>query len=66
MCTEVSTVLRTVTADFFFNCSIRRPLRITVFGTYQGGSTTIRKDCDWKHSKVSMIEVEVVLQSCNP
>jgi hypothetical protein len=52
MCAEVSTVLRAVAADFFFNCWYWRSLRITVFGTYQGAFTIMRKAFDWKRSNV--------------
>jgi hypothetical protein len=37
---------------------------ITVFGTYQGASTIMRKAFDWKRSRISMLEVEAVSQSC--
>jgi hypothetical protein len=41
-----------------------RSLRIIVFGTYQGASTSMRKSFDWKRSRISMLEVEAVPQSC--
>jgi hypothetical protein len=64
MCAEASTVLRAVAANSFFNCWCLRSLRITVFGTYQGASTIMRKAFDWKRSRISMLEVETVPQSC--
>jgi hypothetical protein len=42
------------------------PFRITVFGTYQGASTIMLKAFDWKRSRISMLEVEAVPQSCIP
>jgi hypothetical protein len=60
MCAEASTVLRAVAADFFFNCWYLEILRITVFDTYQGASTIMRKAFDWKRSRISMLEVEAV------
>jgi hypothetical protein len=62
----VSTKLRAVAADFFFNCGIWRSLWITVFGTYLGASTIMRKAFDWKRSRISMLEVEAVPHSCIP
>jgi hypothetical protein len=35
-------------------------------GTYQGASTILRKTLDWNHSRISMLEVEAVPQSCIP
>jgi hypothetical protein len=82
MCAEASTVLRAVAADFFFNCwyleipsdnrissltvGIWRSLRITVFGTYQGVYTIMRKAFDRKRSRISMLGVEAVPQNCIP
>jgi hypothetical protein len=40
--------------------------RITVFGTYPGAATIMRKAFDWKRSRISMLEVETVPQSCIP
>jgi hypothetical protein len=39
---------------------------ITVLGTYQGVSTIIPKAFDWKRSRIPMLEVEAVPQSCIP
>jgi hypothetical protein len=50
-------------ADFFFSHGIRRSLRMTEFVTYQGAFTIRRKTFDWKRSKISMLEFEVVPQS---
>jgi hypothetical protein len=52
-------------ADFFLTV-VWRSLQITVFGTYQDASTIVRKAFDWKRSRISMLEVESVLQSCIP
>jgi hypothetical protein len=40
-----------------------RFLQITVFGTYQGESTIMRKTLDGKRSGISVYEVEAVPQS---
>jgi hypothetical protein len=40
-----------------------RSLWITVFGTYQGASTVMRKVFDWKCSRISMLEVSGQLQN---
>jgi hypothetical protein len=66
MCAEASTVLRAVAADFFFNCWYLEVLSNNLFGTYQGASTIVRKAFDWKHSRISMLEVDAVPQSCIP
>jgi hypothetical protein len=39
---------------------------MTVFGTYQGASTIMRKTLDWKRSGISMFEVEAAHHSCIP
>jgi hypothetical protein len=66
VCSEASTVLRAVEEDFFLTVGIWRFLRITVFGTYQGASSRMRKASDWKRSRISILEVEAVPQSCIP
>jgi hypothetical protein len=66
MCAEASTVLRAVAADFFCNCWYLETPQITVFGTYQGASTVMRKTFNWKRYRISMLEVEAVPQSCIP
>jgi hypothetical protein len=66
MCVEASTVLRAVAADFFLLVGIWRSLRITVFDSYQGVSTIMRKAFDWKRSRISMLELKAVPQSCIP
>jgi hypothetical protein len=66
MCAEASTVLRAVAADFFFNYWCLEIPSETVFGTYQGVSTIMRKAFGWKRSMMSMLEVEAVPQSCIP
>jgi hypothetical protein len=35
-------------------------------GTYHGASTIMSKTLDWNHSRISMLEVEAVPQSCIP
>jgi hypothetical protein len=35
-------------------------------GTYHGASTMMRKTLDWNRSRISMLEVEAVPQSCIP
>jgi hypothetical protein len=57
MCAEESTVLRAVAADFFFNCWYLEIPSETVFGTYQGAPTIMRKAFEWKRSRISMLEV---------
>jgi hypothetical protein len=39
---------------------------MTEYDTYQGASTIRRKTLDWKHSKISMFELDVVPQSWMP
>jgi hypothetical protein len=39
---------------------------ITVFGTYEGASTIMHKTLDWKRSRISLFDVEVVPHSCIP
>jgi hypothetical protein len=41
-------------------------LLMAEFGTYQGAFTISRKTLDWKRSKISMFEFEVVPQSWMP
>jgi hypothetical protein len=66
MCAEASTVLRAIAADFFFNCwylEIPSDNRIRhipwCFHCHV-------KAFDWKRSRISMLEVEAVPQSCIP
>jgi hypothetical protein len=66
MCTEDSTILRAVVVDSSLTVGIWRSLRITVFGTYQSVSNIMRKAFDWNRSRISMLEVEAVPQSCIP
>jgi hypothetical protein len=63
VCAEVNAVLRAVLADFFFNCWYLEIPSDTIFGTYQGASTIMYKSFDWKHSRISMLEVEAIPQS---
>jgi hypothetical protein len=65
MCAEWSTILGAVAADSYFNCwylEIPSDNRIT----YQGASTIMREAFDWNRSRISMLEVEAVPQSCIP
>jgi hypothetical protein len=39
---------------------------MTEFGTYQEALTISRKALDWKRSKISLLEFEVVPQSSKP
>jgi hypothetical protein len=39
---------------------------MTEFDTYQGASTISRKISEWKRSKISMFELDVVPQSWMP
>jgi hypothetical protein len=63
---EASNLLRAVARISSLTVGIWRSLLITVFGTYQGSSTIMRKAFDWKCSRISMLEVEAVPQSCIP
>jgi hypothetical protein len=63
---EARTALKAVVMDFFLTVGVWRSLQITVFGMYQGTSTIMRKTSDWKHSMISMPEVEAVPYSCIP
>jgi hypothetical protein len=65
-CAKASTVVRAVAADFFFDCWDVEVPSDDVFGTYQGASTIMRKAFDWNLSRISMLEVEAVPQSCMP
>jgi hypothetical protein len=58
VCAEASTVLRAVAADFLLTVAVWRSLRITIFSTYPGTSTIMRKAFNWKRSRISMLEVE--------
>jgi hypothetical protein len=41
------TIVRAVTADFFFNCRAAEILSMSELGTYHGASTIMRKTLDW-------------------
>jgi hypothetical protein len=60
------TVVRAVTADFFFDCRAAEVPSDEELGTYHGASTIMHKTLDWNRSRISMFEVEAVLQSCIP
>jgi hypothetical protein len=66
VCAEASTVLRDVAADFFFNCWYLEIPSDNRIGTYEGASTIMRKAFNWKRSRISVLEVEAVLQHCVP
>jgi hypothetical protein len=60
-------VLLVITADFIlsrWNLEILIHIRyISVFGTYQGASIIMGRVFDWMHSRISMLDVDVVPQS---
>jgi hypothetical protein len=62
----MSTLLGAVRQISYLTVGIWRSLQITVFGTYQGASTIMRKAFEWKFSRISMLEVEAIPQSCIP
>jgi hypothetical protein len=65
VCAEASIVLTAVAGGLSsLTVAIWRVLQITVFGTYQGASTIMHKAFDWKRSRISVLEVEAVPQSC--
>jgi hypothetical protein len=39
---------------------------MSVLGTYQSASTFMRKAFDWNLSRISILQVEAVPQSCMP
>jgi hypothetical protein len=43
-----------------------RSRRRSAFVTYQGASVIIHKAFDWNLSRISMLEVEAMPQSCRP
>jgi hypothetical protein len=66
MCSESGIEWRLYLRISSLTDGIWRSLRITVFGTYQGESTIVRKTLDWKRSRIAMLEAEAVPQSCIP
>jgi hypothetical protein len=58
------TIVTAVTADFFFDCRVVEYLRMSELGTYHGASTIMRKALGLKISRISILEVEAVPQSC--
>jgi hypothetical protein len=64
VCAEASTVLTAVAADFFCTCWCIDITSDNVFGTYQGASTILRKAFNWKRSRISVLEVKALPQSC--
>jgi hypothetical protein len=65
VCAEASNVLRAVAEDFL-SVGVWRSLRITLLDTYQGASTIMPKAFVWKHSRISVLEVEAVPMSFIP
>jgi hypothetical protein len=61
MCAEASTVMRAVAADFFCNCWYLEIPSDNRIQHYQGATTIMSKA-----SRISVLEVEAVLQSCIP
>jgi hypothetical protein len=61
--TDANIVMGAESADFFFYCWYLKVLTDTEFETYQGASTISRNTLDWKRSKISMFELDVVPQS---
>jgi hypothetical protein len=65
MCAEPSTVLRAVAVDFFFNCwYLESPSDNRI--QHESRRIIMRKAFDCKRSRISMLEVEAVPQSCIP
>jgi hypothetical protein len=64
VCTEASTVLTAVAAIFSFTIAVWRSYQIAIFDTNQGVSTIMCKASNWKHSGISILEVEAVPHSC--
>jgi hypothetical protein len=58
------TVVRAEAADFFFDCRAAEVPSDEWIRTYQGASTIMLKTLDWNRSRISMLEVEAVFQSC--
>jgi hypothetical protein len=68
VCAETSTVFKLQRRISFLTVGIWASLQITIFGTYeeQGVFTIMCKAFDWKNSRISMLEIEVIPQSCIP
>jgi hypothetical protein len=49
------TIVRAVTADFFFDCRAAEVLSMSELGTYHGTSTMMRKTLDWNRYRISML-----------
>jgi hypothetical protein len=66
MCAEASTVLRAVAADFSFSCwyleiPLDNRIRYIPMCVHYHAQAF-----DWKRSRISMLEIETVPQSCIP
>jgi hypothetical protein len=61
---EASTVLRAVAADFFFNCWCLEIPSDNRIQHVPSGSTIMHETFDRKYSRISVLEVEAVPQSC--
>jgi hypothetical protein len=63
---EASTVLKAVVADFFFNHWCSEIPSDNSIQHIPSASIIMRKAFDWKHSRLSMVEVEDICQSYTP
>jgi hypothetical protein len=64
VCAEVSTLLRAVVADLFFNCwYLEIPLDNRIEQIPRCVDYCVQA-FDWKRSRISMLEVEAVPQRC--
>jgi hypothetical protein len=61
-----STTVIAVTADFFFDCWAAEVPSDEWIRDVPGASAIMRKTLDWNLSRISMLEVEAVSQSCIP
>jgi hypothetical protein len=61
------TIVRAVTADFFFDCRAAEvPSDEWIKDVPWGVHKIMRKTLDWNRPKISILEVEAVPQSCIP
>jgi hypothetical protein len=66
VCTEANSVKGAEAAISSFTVGIWMSLWMKELDTYQGASTISRKTMDWKRSKISMFEFDVLPQSWMP
>jgi hypothetical protein len=64
--TDANIVMGAELADFFFYCWYLKVLKDDGILHVPGASTISRKTLDWKRSKISMFEFDVVPQSWMP